>query len=304
MHQKEAISFEPHELSAADFHQAMLACVAPRPIAFVSTIDKEGRVNLSPFSYFGVFGINPGTLIFSPAKRVRDETLKHSLENVLEVPECVVNMVNYPMIEQMSLSSCEYPKGVNEFVKAGFTEVSSDYVHPPRVGESPASFECKVIEVKEMGQKGGSGNLVICEVLKVHVGKSFFKNGKVDTTSLDLVARMGGDWYARASGNAVFQVAKPNLNLGMGFDALPEFIKLSPYLSGNDLGKLANATAMPNEVEKESFINSSLFNTLKVLKVTISTQEQLRKEVHLLAAGLLKEGKVIEAWSLLLELNL
>lgn len=304
MHQKEAHSFEPGELSAADFHQAMLACVAPRPIAFVSTIDKEGRVNLSPFSYFGVFGINPGTLIFSPAKRVRDTTLKHSLENVLEVPECVVNMVNYPMIEQMSLASCEYPKGVNEFVKAGFTEVSSDIVKPPRVGESPASFECKVLEVKEMGQSGGSGNLVICEVLKVHVGKSFLKNGKVDTTSLDLVARMGGDWYARASGSAVFQVAKPNLNMGMGFDKLPDFVKHSPYLSGNDLGKLANATSFPSEEEKEVFRKSSLFGTFQVLMKTAADKESLRKDGHHLAKGLLLEGRVNDAWALLLELNL
>ncbi len=237
----------PADIKTARFHAYLLGAIAPRPICFASTIDKDGHPNLSPFSFFNVFGSKPPIAIFSPARRVRDNSIKHTLENIYETGEVVINVVNYAMVQQMSLSSCEFPKGSNEFDKAGFTPVPSQLVKPFRVKESPAQLECKVLEVKETGTEGGAGNLVICEVVMMHIHDEVLDaNEQIDPHKIDLVARMGGDFYCRASGDALFEVAKPNLSLGMGFDALPPAIKHSTLLSGNHLGQLANCTSIPS----------------------------------------------------------
>ncbi|MCS7027743.1 MAG: flavin reductase family protein [Bacteroidia bacterium] len=252
-------SIEPQTIPTAQLHALLLGSVSPRPICFASTIDKLGNVNLSPFSFFNVFGSNPPILIFSPARRVRDNTFKHTLENVLEVPEVVVNIVNYAMVEQVSLASCEYEKGVNEFIKAGFTALPSDLVKPPRVAESPVQFECKVNQVIHTGEQGGAGNLVICQIIKAHFKENIFdKNGQINPHKIDTVARMGSDWYCRASGDAVFEVPKPNLKKGIGFDNLPQSVLQSEVLTGNDLGRLANieAEALPTTQEVEQFKQS------------------------------------------------
>jgi flavin reductase (DIM6/NTAB) family NADH-FMN oxidoreductase RutF len=236
----------PGDIKTAQFHQLLLGAIAPRPICFASTIDADGNPNLSPFSFFNVFGSKPPILIFSPARRVRDNTIKHTLENAIATKEVVINVVNYAIVQQMSLSSCEYPKGVNEFVKAGLTPIASEVVKPFRVKESPAQFECKVLEVKATGEEGGAGNLIICEVLRMHIHDDVLnEQGQIDPHKIDLVARMGGDHYCRASGNAVFDVAKPNMQLGIGIDALPNAIKQSHVLSGNHLGQLANVSNIP-----------------------------------------------------------
>ncbi|PWJ36088.1 flavin reductase family protein [Sediminitomix flava] len=278
----------PSEVSVGVFHSYMLGVVAPRPIAFASTIDQDGNVNLSPFSFFNAFSANPPILIFSPARRVRDNTTKHTLENVLEVKEVVINVVNYDMVEQMSLSSTEYDKGVNEFVKAGFTELPSELVKPPRVAEAPAQFECKVKEVISLGDEGGAGNLVICEVIKAHFHERILdEDGKVDTQKLDLVGRMGGNWYSRANGNALFEVEKPLRKKGIGIDLLPEEIKSSTILTGNHLGKLANIEAIPVLQEEKNI-----------------TQLKTRAEVHTEAAKLLDQGELEKAWEILLSESL
>ena len=240
------MKFTPSELKTSQFHQYLLGAISPRPICFASTIDSDGQANLSPFSFFNVFGSKPPILIFSPARRVRDNTIKHTLENCIETKEVVINMVNYAIVQQMSLSSCEYPKGVSEFEKSGLTPIASEFVKPFRVKESPVQFECKVLEVKETGSEGGAGNLIICEVLMMHINDDVLnEHQQIDPHKIDLVARMGGDYYCRASGHAVFEVAKPNLNLGIGIDALPTFIKHSNLLTGNHLGQLANSTSIP-----------------------------------------------------------
>lgn len=237
---------DPTEVSTAELHAYLLASVAPRPIAFASTVDGKGRVNLSPFSFFNVFSANPPVMIFSPARRGRDNTTKHTLDNILEVPETVINIVNYPIVQQASLASTEFPDGVNEFLKAGLTEVPSTRVSPPRVGEAPVAFECVVDDVIHLGDQGGAGNLIISRVVLMHIGKRFLDDsGKLDTTKLDLVARMGGNWYCRASGAALFEVPKPLRTIGIGVDLLPERIRRSRVLSGNDLGQLGNAEGLP-----------------------------------------------------------
>ena len=217
---------DPKEISTAKLHAYMLSSIAPRPIAFASTIDKNGVANLSPFSFFNAFGSNPPTLIFSPARRVRDKSIKHTLENIYETGEVVINTVNYNMVQQMSLTSVEFPKGVDEFVKAGFTKLESQIVKPFRVKESPVQMECKVIEVKEMGQEGGAANLIICELLMMHINDEVLDaDGHIDQHKIDLVARLGGNWYSRNSGNALFEVTKPNLKPAIGFDLLPDEIR-------------------------------------------------------------------------------
>lgn len=248
------LTINPKEISIPELHSYLQGAIAPRPIAFASTIDKDGNVNLSPFSFFNVFGTNPPTLIFSPNRRVKDGTTKHTLENVLEHDEVVINMVDFAMVEQMSLSSCEYDKGVNEFIKAGLTEVKSTLVKPPRVAESKASFECKVNQVIQMSDKGGAPNLVICEVILAHFSEEILdEDNKIDQTKTDWVARLGGDWYCRASGQALFQVAKPSIHKGIGVDAIPDFIKHDPTFSANDLGKLGNIEKIPSEEDIHSF---------------------------------------------------
>jgi flavin reductase (DIM6/NTAB) family NADH-FMN oxidoreductase RutF len=249
------LTINPKEVSVAVLHAYLQSSIAPRPIAFASTIDKDGNVNLSPFSFFNVFGTNPPTLIFSPNRRVRDGSQKHTLENVLEHDEVVINMVDFSMVEQMSLASCEYEKGINEFVKGGFTEVPSVMVKPPRVLASKAAFECKVKQVIQMSEEGGSPNLVICEVVLAHFSEDILdENGKIDQTKTDWVARLGGDWYVRASGDALFEVAKPSLHKGIGVEVIPDFIKNDSSFSGNDLGRLGNIEELPSEEEINTFI--------------------------------------------------
>ncbi len=271
--------------------------IAPRPICFASTIDKAGNVNLSPFSFFNMFSSNPPVVIFSPARRVRDNTTKHTLQNVLEVPEVVINIVTYDIVQQTSLSSCDYPKEVDEFIKAGFTKEAATMVTPPMVMECKVKLECKVIEVKPLGSEGGAGNLVICEVLCMHLDDSLLnENKKFDQTKLDLVARLGGDWYCRVTKDNLFIVPKPNIKLGIGIDALPPSIKNSKILTGNHLGMLANVEMMPEQ--NESIENDDIKNTL--VGCTVNEWEE---EVHNLAADLLNNNKVEQAWQVLLMKN-
>jgi flavin reductase (DIM6/NTAB) family NADH-FMN oxidoreductase RutF len=238
-------TIDPKAVSTAALHGYMLGAVTPRPIAFASTIDSAGNVNLSPFSFFNVFSANPPIMIFSPARRGRDNTTKHTYENVLQVKEVVINIVNYDIVQQMSLSSTEYGKGVNEFEKAGLTPLASQTIKPPRVAESPVQFECRVNEVVSLGTEGGAGNLVICEVLKMHINEAVLDpDGKIDPVKLDAVSRMGGNWYGRAK-QGMFEVPKPLSRLGIGFDQLPEAIRTSKLLTGNDLAMLANVEVLP-----------------------------------------------------------
>jgi flavin reductase (DIM6/NTAB) family NADH-FMN oxidoreductase RutF len=268
------------------------ASVSPRPIAFVSSVDKEGHVNLSPFSFFNMFSMNPPILIFSPSRRVRNNTTKHTLENVQEIPEVTINIVNYKMVQQTSLASCDFPKGVNEFTKAGFTEVASTKIKPPRVGESHVSFECKVNQVIPLGTEGGAGNLVICEVLLMHVDDNVLdEQGRIDPYKMDSVARMGNDYYCRAQGEAVFSVPKPNEKIGIGMDAIPLSIRHSKILTGNDLGILGNIEKLPDAESVEKFKQENLFTELS---------NQSKEQVHLLAKGFLAEGNVEAAWMVLL----
>ena len=272
------LTINPKEVSVAELHGYLQSAIAPRPIAFASTVDKEGNVNLSPFSFFNVFGTNPPTLIFSPNRRVRDGSQKHTLENVLEHDEVVINMVSYNMVDQMSLASCEYERGVNEFDKAGFTQEASVMVKPPRVKESKASFECKVKQVVQMSEEGGSPNLVICEVVLAHFSEDILDaSGKIDQTKTDWVARLGGDWYVRASGDALFKVAKPNLQKGIGVDAIPTFIKADKSFSGNELGKLGNIENLPSSDEIQVFKAAHHPTDFKTLAKELLAKEQVKE---------------------------
>jgi flavin reductase (DIM6/NTAB) family NADH-FMN oxidoreductase RutF len=288
------LTIDPTTLPVPKVHGYLLGAVGPRPIAFASTVNEAGQPNLSPFSFFNVFSANPPIMIFSPARRGRDNTTKHTYENVKQVPEVVVNVVTHAMVQQTSLSSTEYPEGVNEFVKAGFTAVPSEQVKPFRVKESPVQFECKVIEVKELGSEGGAGNLVICEVVRIHIDERVLnEQGAIDQTKIDLVGRMGGNWYCRANGQALFEIAKPLTTLGIGIDQLPDAIRNSAILSGNDLGQLGNVEAMPTASEIEEFEQNSL-NKL------INSRPKTLENLHLIAKQLLEEGKVNEAWKVLM----
>lgn len=292
-------TIKPGDISVAQFHQVLLGTIGPRPIAFASTVDASGRVNLSPFSFFNVFSANPPILIFSPARRVRDNTTKHTLENVIEVPEVTISIVNYEMVQQMSLASTEYDKGVDEFVKSGLTPVQSTVVKPPYVKESPASYECKVLEVKPLGPEGGAGNLVICEVVLAHIADSIYTADKIDPFKLDAVARMGGNWYARAQGSALFEVAKPLSSQGIGFDGLPVSIRKSSVLTGNHLGMLANVAALPTEEEVQAFSKEPEVSA--ILEALDHDHDALQKELHLLAIAYLEYGDVAGAWKVLLQ---
>ncbi len=270
--------------------------IAPRPICFASTIDKAGNVNLSPFSFFNMVSSNPPIVIFSSARRVRDNSTKHTLENVLEVPEVVINLVDYDMVQQVSLSSCEFPKGVNEFVKSGFTMEPASQVIPPMVKESKIKLECKVLEVKPLGNMGGAGNLVICEVICMHIDDSILNDQQmIDQTKLQLVARLGGDWYCKVDEQSLFKVAKPNMQLGIGFDALPEGIRNSPILNGNQLAQLANVHEMPTV--DPAFNDDKLKNIIQYYSIN---PNEMENELHHYAKQLLNEGKVNEAWQVLL----
>ena len=247
------LTITPHEISTGKLHSYLLGAIAPRPIAFASTIDEEGNPNLSPFSFFNVFGSNPPTLIFSPARRVRGNTTKHTLDNVLINKEVVINVVNYDIVQQMSLSSTEYPKGVNEFVKAGFTMLKSEEIKPFRVAESPVQFECKVKEVIFTGDEGGAGNLIICEVVKMHISESVLdENGEIDQYKIDLVARAGGNFYSRAR-DGFFEIPKPVSTLAIGVDAIPMDIRNSKTLTANDLGVLGNVEQLPTKDAVDNF---------------------------------------------------
>jgi len=293
------LSINPKEIKTALLHSYMLHAIAPRPIAFASTVDRNGIMNLSPFSFFNAFGSNPPILVFSPARRVRDNTIKHTLENVYETMEVVINVVNYAMVQQASLSSCEYPKGVNEFEKAGFTPLKSDLVKPYRVKESPVQMECRVLQVIETGDQGGAANLIICEILKMHIAEEVLDaDQKIDQQKIDLVARMGADMYCRASGGAIFKVEKPNLKLGIGFDQIPLTIRNSTVLSGNDLGVLGNVEQLPSKEEIKTFTERE-----EVRKLTAALNEDQQNKTfatHLAAKKLIAEGKVQEAWMLLM----
>lgn len=289
----------PSELSLADRQAYLQHAVAPRPICFASTLDKEGRVNLSPFSFFNLFSISPPIIVFSPSRRGRDGSVKHTYENVLEVPEVVVNIVDYEMVQQMSLSSCEFPKGINEFVKAGFTEEAASRIRPPMVKESKVKMECQVLEVKPLGTAGGAGNLIICEVLVMHIDDTILnERGMIDQSRLHHVGRLGGDWYCRVGPSNLFMVPKPNVKLGIGIDQLPENIRQSKILSGNNLGQLANVYELP--AIDPSFEDKTLKSIFQYYSIDPAEME---KELHVYAKDLLEAGKVYEAWQVLLALN-
>ncbi len=283
-------------LNAVQRQNFLQHAVAPRPICFASTVDRDGHVNLSPFSFFNLFSTTPPIVIFSPSRRVRDNTTKHTLSNVLEVPEVVINVVDDEMVQQVSLSSCDYPKETNEFIKAGFTETPATLIRPPMVKESKISMECKVLEIKSLGNEGGSGNLVICEVLRMHINDAVLdKDGMIDQTKMHQVARLGGDWYSKTDGNSLFKVAKPNVHLGIGIDALPVAIKNSRYLTGNHLGQLANVEELPSV--DPTYHDDKLKNIFQYYAVS---PEEMEKELHLYAKELLEQDKVKEAWQVLL----
>lgn len=284
------------DLKTAEKQYYLQHVVAPRPICFASTIDKEGHVNLSPFSFFNLFSSNPPVVIFSPSRRVRDNTTKHTLQNVLEVPEVVINIVTYDMVHQTSLASCEFPEDVNEFIKAGFTEEPATLVKPPMVKESKVQLECKVLEVKPLGNEGGAGNLVICEVLRMHIDDSLFnEEKKLDQRKIEHVARLGGDWYCRVNETNLFRVEKPNTQLGIGVEALPETVRNSAILTGNNLGQLANVHEMP--FVDPAFTDDKLKNIIQYYAIN---PDDMDKELHRYAKELLDAGKVNEAWQVLL----
>ncbi len=295
------VSIDPKDLPVQKLHQYLLGAIGPRPIAFASTVDAEGKPNLAPFSFFNVFSANPPILIFSPARSGRTNTTKDTYNNVKVVPEVVINVVNYDIVHQMSLASSPYAPGVNEFEKAGFTALKSDNVKPFRVAESPVQFECKVNEVIELGTEGGAGNLIICEVLKIHIHDEVLdSNGMIDQQKIDLVARMGGDWYSRANAESMFEITKPISTCGIGFDALPVDIKSSKILSGNNLGHLAGIEKIPDET------NVNEYKLLELSDLFVSLEDNplaLEQELHKRAQSLLDENKLEEAWLTLLSFN-
>ena len=285
-------TIDPKSISIPELHGILLGSIAPRPIAFASTVDKAGNVNLSPFSFFNVFSANPPILIFSPARRVRGNTTKHTLDNVHEVKETCISIVNYAMVQQVSLSSTEYDKGVNEFIKAGFTEEPSEKIMPPRVKESPVSFECIVKEIQPLGEEGGAGNLVICEVVLIHIDENILdENGKINPLKVDSVARMGGNWYCRAGSENIFEVAKPLQQKGIGIDQLPIAIKSSNVLNGNNLAVLANIEELPTLSSYSNIIEQAEREKIKLLSVD---------DRHRNAQNYLKKGLIKEAWVTLL----
>ena len=287
------ISIEPKELSPAKLQAYLQTAVAPRPIAFASTIDKNGKPNLSPFSFFNVFSSNPPILVFSPARRVRNNTIKHTLINCEATKQVVINVVNYDIVQQASLSSTEYADGVNEFLKSGLTMLPSDIVKPYRVAESPVQFECKVNEIIALGNDGGAGNLIICEVLKIHIKEEILdEHGMIDQYKIDLVSRLGGNWYSR-SNQGLFEVEKPLTTLGVGVDAIPDFIKQSAVFDGNDLGKLGNVEALPTEEEITIFVKENF-----AVKGVLSSDD--KKKIHLKAKEYLNNNEVLSAWKVLL----
>jgi flavin reductase (DIM6/NTAB) family NADH-FMN oxidoreductase RutF len=287
------LSIEPKDLSPAKLQGFLQSAVAPRPIAFASTLSAKGIPNLSPFSFFNVFSSNPPILIFSPARRVRDNTIKHTLINAEATMEVVINVVNFDIVQQASLSSTEYADGVNEFIKSGLTQIPSDIVKPYRVKESPVQFECKVNQIIALGTGGGAGNLIICEVLKIHIDEKVLdENGSIDQHKIDLVSRLGNNWYSRAN-QGMFEVPKPIANLGIGVDAIPNFIKESSVFDGNDLGILGNVEALPTEEEIAIFVNQNF-----VVKGVLSADDT--NKIHQKAKEYINNNEVLSAWKVLL----
>jgi flavin reductase (DIM6/NTAB) family NADH-FMN oxidoreductase RutF len=291
--QKIMLSIEPKDISPLKLQAYLQSAVAPRPIAFASTISASGKPNLSPFSFFNVFSSNPPILIFSPARRVRDNTIKHTLINAEATKEVVINIVNFDIVQQASLSSTEYADGVNEFVKSGLTQIPSDIVKPYRVKESPVQFECKVNQIIALGTKGGAGNLIICEVVKIHINEKILDdNGNIDQHKIDLVSRLGNNWYSR-SNQGLFEVPKPIANLGIGVDAIPDFIKKSSVFNGNDLGMLGNIEALPTQEEVAIFVKENFD-----IKAVLSADDELK--IHQKAKAYLNQQDVLSAWKVLL----
>ncbi|KQM64590.1 flavin reductase [Pedobacter sp. Leaf216] len=285
------LTLNTSDLSAVDLQNYLQYAIAPRPICFASTIDADGNINLSPFSFFNMFSTKPPICVFSPSRRVRDNTTKHTLENVLRVKECVINIVNYDMVQQMSLASTEYAKGVNEFEKAGFTMLKSEMVQPPRVAEAPVQFECVVNEVISLGNNHGAGNLVLAEIKLIHINEDILdKNNRIDQHKIDLVARLGGDWYCRVTDNNLFKVAKPLAKLGIGVDRLPHSVRFSKVLTGNDLGRLGNVEHLPSDEEIDLVSNHA--DVKEVLDATIGDSTNRERELHELAKKFLNFGDV------------
>ena len=286
-----------HDITIQQAQNFLQYAIAPRPIAFVSSIDTNGNVNLSPFSFFNLFSTNPPIVIFSPSRRIRNNTTKHTLDNVKEVPEVVINIVSYEIVQQTSLASCEYPKEVDEFVKAGFTKEEATLVKPPLVKESPVKLECKVLEIKELGTDAGSGNLVICEVLCMHIDERILNVDRtmIDQAKLHHAARLGGDWYCKVTEQNLFKLVKPSTKLGIGFDNLPHSVLRSNILTGNHLAQLANVEAMP--AMDDTFNNVGLKFILKEYQ---HNPVKMKHELHFLAAQLLNNGYIEDAWQVLL----
>ncbi len=295
------LTIDPKEIPVAKLHHYLLGAVGPRPIAFASTIDKEGNDNLAPFSFFNVFSANPPIMVFSPARSGRTNTTKDTYNNIKEVPEVVINIVNYAIVHQMSLASSPFAPGISEFEKAGLSAIESDTIRPKRVAESPVQFECKVIEVKELGDQGGAGNLVICEVLKIHINEAVLNEDQmIDQHKIELVSRMGGNWYCKADENSMFEITKPITTVGIGFDQLPNDLMNSVTLTGNDLGQLAGIEVLPNETD----VNEYKLIELSDLFVSLEDEpEKLEIELHTKAKALLSENKLNEAWMTLLAFN-
>ena len=287
------ISIDPKSIDTVTLQGYLQSSVGPRPIAFASTLGVNGIPNLSPFSFFNVFSANPPILIFSPARRVRDNTVKHTLINAEATGEVVINVVNYDMVQQTSLASTEYAEGVDEFLKSGFTAIPSDIVKPYRVKESPVQFECKVTQIIPLGTEGGAGNLILCEVVRMHISQTILnEKGAIDQHKIDLVSRLGGNWYSR-SNQGLFEVPKPLTTLGIGVDLIPDFIKNSPVFDGNDLGMLGNIEALPTSEEVSIFVNQNF-----AVKAVLSSDDV--EKVHLEAKRFLLNNDVLSSWKLLL----
>ena len=291
------VTKDASSLTGVQLQNILQYVIAPRPICFASTINQKGEINLSPFSYFNIFSVQPPICIFSPSRRLRDNTTKHTLDNINEVAECVINIVSYDMVAQTSLASCEYPQGVNEFVKAGFTMLPSEVVKPPRVAESPVQLECRINQVIPLGEKAGSGNLVIAEILRIHLSESILDDkGNIDQTALDLVARLGGNWYARINKYSLFQLDKPNEKIGMGFDQLPAALLNADWLSNNEKAQLANLSNPPDKHAAFELIDTAMQKmfTSSNPSNTMLVQEQIK--------DLLKKGEALNAWNLAIQL--
>jgi len=295
------LTLDPKSLATGTLHQYLLGAIGPRPIAFASTIDEAGRSNLAPFSFFNVFSANPPIMIFSPARSGRSNTTKDTYNNIKAIPEVVINVVNFDIVQQMSLASSPYAPGISEFEKAGFTPIASECIKPFRVAESPVQFECKVNQVMELGKEGGAGNLIICEVLRIHISENVLNaDGLIDQHKIDLVSRMGGNWYCRSDRSSMFEIQKPITTCGIGFDQLPLDIKNSKILSGNDLGFLAGIEELPNETDVNEY---KLLELSEIFLSLENKPQELEMALHVRAKSLIEEQNLEEAWKCLLSFN-